>query len=140
MPENDNTERGQLIIEVTSAIGLIPVQNATVRISYTTDPENTLEEITTNESGQTERLTLPAPPVELSLEPQDLRPYAEYNISVSAPGYEPVQVVASELLADELSIQNISMNPVEEPDLVSDDVTIAPHTLYYDYPPKNSGG
>ena len=68
--------------------------------------------------------------------PQDLRPYAEYNISVSAPGYEPVQVVASELLADELSIQNISMNPVEEPDLVSDDVTIAPHTLYYDYPPK----
>lgn len=136
MPENDNTARGQLIIEVTSAIGLIPVQNATVRISYTTDPENTLEEITTNESGQTERLTLPAPPVELSLEPQDLRPYAEYNISVSAPGYEPVQVVASELLADELSIQNISMNPVEEPDLVSDDVTIAPHTLYYDYPPK----
>lgn len=136
MPENDNTARGQLIIEVTSAIGLIPVQNATVRISYTADPEDTLEEITTNESGQTERLTLPAPPVELSLEPQDLRPYAEYNISVSAAGYEPVQVVASELLADELSIQRITMNPVEEPDLVSDDVTIEPHTLYYEYPPK----
>lgn len=136
MPENENTARGQIIIEVTSALGLIPVQNATVRISYTAEPENMLEEVTTDENGQTERLTLPAPPVELSLEPQDIRPYAEYNIGVSAPGYETVEVVASELLADELSIQNIIMNPVEDPNEVRDDVVIEPHTLYYDYPPK----
>lgn len=136
MPENENTDRGQIIIEVTSALGLIPVQNATVRISYTAEPENMLEEVTTDENGQTEILTLPAPPVELSLEPQDIRPYAEYNIGVSAPGYETVEVVASELLADELSIQNITMNPVEDPNEVRDDVVIEPHTLYYDYPPK----
>lgn len=136
MPENENTARGQIIIEVTSALGLIPVQNATVRIAYTAEPENTLEEVTTDENGQTQRLTLPAPPVELSLEPQDIRPYAEYDIGVSAPGYETVHVVGSELLADELSIQNITMNPVEEPDEVRDDVVIEPHTLYYDYPPK----
>lgn len=136
MPENENTDRGQIIIEVTSALGLIPVQNATVRISYTAEPENMLEEVTTDENGQTKILTLPAPPVELSLEPQDIRPYAEYNIGVSAPGYETVEVVASELLADELSIQNITMNPVEDPDEVRDDVVIEPHTLYYDYPPK----
>lgn len=136
MPENENTDRGQIIIEVTSALGLIPVQNATVRISYTAEPENMLEEVTTDENGQTEILTLPAPPVGLSLEPQDIRPYAEYNIGVSAPGYETVEVVASELLADELSIQNITMNPVEDPGEVRDDIVIEPHTLYYDYPPK----
>lgn len=136
MLENENTAKGQLIIEVTSALGLIPVKNATVRIAYTASPEDTIEEVRTDENGQTERLTLPAPPVALSLEPQDIRPYAEYDIDVSAPGYETTHVTASELLADELSIQPIQMNPVEEPDVVSEDVVIAPHTLYYEYPPK----
>lgn len=136
MPENINTARGQIIIEVISALGLIPVQNADVRIYYTLDPENVLEEVKTDENGQTGILTLPAPPVELSLEPQEIRPYAEYNIMVSAKGYEPVSVVASELLANEISVQKVTMNPIEEPNIVSDDVVIAPHTLYYDYPPK----
>ena len=45
MPENENTDQGQLIVEVISAIGLIPVQNAVVRISYTTEPEDILEEL-----------------------------------------------------------------------------------------------
>ncbi len=136
MPENENTAGGQLIVEVTSAIGLIPVQNAIVRIAYTTNPEEILEELRTDENGQTTRLTLPAPPLALSLEPQEVRPYAEYNITVFADGYETTRVEASELLANELSIQNIEMNPVEEPNLVSDDVVIEPHTLYYEYPPK----
>lgn len=136
MPESDNTARGQLIVDVTSALGLIPVEDATVRVSYTSSPEDTIEEIKTDESGQTERLTLPAPPLELSLEPNEERPYAEYDIAVSAPGYETVHVSGSELLADELSIQNITMNPIEEPNEVNDDVVIGPHTLYYDYPPK----
>ncbi len=136
MPENENTAGGQLIVEVTSAIGLIPVQNAIVRIAYTTDPEEILEELRTDENGQTIRLTLPAPPLALSLEPQEVRPYAEYNITVFADGYETTRVEASELLANELSIQSIEMNPIEEPNLVSDDVVIEPHTLYYEYPPK----
>lgn len=136
MPENINTARGQIIIEVISALGLIPVRDADVRIYYTLDPETVLEEVKTDENGQTGILTLPAPPVELSLEPQEIRPYAEYNIMVSAKGYEPVSVVASELLANEISVQKVTMNPIEEPNIVSDDVVIAPHTLYYDYPPK----
>lgn len=136
MPENINTARGQIIIEVISALGLIPVRDADVRIYYTLDPENVLEEVKTDENGQTRILTLPAPPAELSLEPQEIRPYAEYNISVTAQGYEPVSVVASELLANEISVQKVTMNPIEEPNIVSDDVVIAPHTLYYDYPPK----
>ncbi|MBP3422004.1 MAG: peptidoglycan-binding protein [Lachnospiraceae bacterium] len=136
MPENENTAGGQLIVEVTSAIGLIPIQNAIVRIAYTTDPEEILEELRTDENGQTIRLTLPTPPLALSLEPQEVRPYAEYNITVFADGYETTRVEASELLANELSVQSIEMNPIEEPNLVSDDVVIEPHTLYYEYPPK----
>lgn len=136
MPESLDTAKGQLIIEVTSALGLIPVKDADVKISFTTSPEEPLEEVRTDENGQTEIINLPAPPVALSLEPQELRPYEEYNISVTAPGYEPVSVIASELLADELSIQRIMMNPLEEPEEVRDDIYVAPHTLYYDYPPK----
>lgn len=136
MPESEDTAQGQLMIEVTSALGLIPVENADIRISFTSTPEEVLREVRTNENGQTERLELPAPPLALSLEPQEIRPYEEYNIAVTAPGYEPVSVVASELLPDELSVQHIMMNPLEEPKEVRDDILIAPHTLYYDYPPK----
>ena len=51
MPENINTARGQIIIEVISALGLIPVRDADVRIYYTLDPENVLEEVKTDENG-----------------------------------------------------------------------------------------
>lgn len=136
MPETINTASGKMIIEAISALGMIPIKDAEVKVFDTLDPNSMIEEVKTDENGQTKALTLPAPPVALSLEPQELRPYAEYNISVTAKGYEPVVVTASELLADEISVQKIRMNPVEEPNLVSDDVVIAPHTLYYDYPPK----
>lgn len=128
---------GSLKISVVSAIGMIPIENATVIISYTGDPQSPLETLTTNSSGQTPVVELPAPPLELSLDSQnEVQPYSEYNISVTAEGYEPVYVSGSEILADELSLQSIRMNPLEitEEDLKT--VVIPAHTLFGEYPPK----
>ncbi|MBQ4536470.1 MAG: peptidoglycan-binding protein [Lachnospiraceae bacterium] len=128
--------QGSIKISVVSAIGLIPVENATVTISYTGDPEAPLEVLTTDSSGQTPIITLPAPPLDLSLTPQpDAQPYSEYNIMVNAEGYEPVFVSGSEILANEVSLQPIRMNPLiaEEDERV---VIIPAHTLFGEYPPK----
>lgn len=127
---------GGLIISVVSSLALIPIENATVTISYTGDPETPIETLTTDSSGQTETVELPAPPLVLSLEPSDEQPYAEYNIMVTAEGYEPVYVSGSEIFADELSLQPIRMNPLETTEEEEKVVVIPAHTLFGEYPPK----
>ena len=84
---------GSLKISVVSSIDQTPVANATVVISYTGDPESPLMTMMTDSSGQTETVELPAPPLDYSLDPEQLnQPYSEYNIQVTAEGYEPVLV------------------------------------------------
>lgn len=137
-PEQIDTQyAGALKISVVSSIGLVPIENATVTISYTGDPENTLDTLTTDSSGQTPTVELPAPPLALSLDPDALvQPYAEYNIMVTAEGFEPVYVSGSEILADELSLQPIRMNPLAATEEDEKIVTIPAHTLWGEYPPK----
>ncbi|MCM1112452.1 MAG: peptidoglycan-binding protein [Muribaculum sp.] len=135
---NENAENfGTLQVNVVSSLGMIPVENATVTISYTGDPEAPLETLTTDSSGQTPAVTLPAPPIALSLDPDStVQPYSEYNITVTAQGYEPVLVSGSELLAQRLSLQPIVMNPLETTEEEEKRVIIPVHTLFGDYPPK----
>lgn len=133
---SDLIDRGLLGIQVTSSIGLIPVEDARIRISYTREPDRVLEELVTNESGETENVELPTPAIDLSLEPSEIQPYSEYNISVEAPGYEPVFITGSEILAERTSVQNVVMTPVEIETAPEEDIDIPEHTLYGDYPPK----
>lgn len=130
-------QTGTLQVNVLSALGMIPVENASVVISYAGDPESSLMTLTTDNSGQTPRVTLPTPPVSLSLDPEtEIQPYAEYNILITADGYEPVTVSGSQLFSGELALQPVVMNPLEaSPD--EEKVIIIPvHTLFGDYPPK----
>lgn len=148
MPENnltaaqesmpaDSSYTGSIQVNVVSAIGLAPVENATVTISYTGDPENPLQVLTTDDSGQTPEVQLPAPPLELSLDPEATQqPYSEYNIFVTADGYEPVLVSGSEIFADEFSLQPIRMNPLATTEEEEKRVFIPVHTLFGEYPPK----
>lgn len=130
---------GNLTINVTSSQGLIPIQNATITISYTRDPDAVVTTLTTNESGQTETVSLPAPSINYSTEPSEVQPYSEYNISVTASGYEPVFISGTEILPDVTAVQPVSMTPMEleGPDAPpEEDIIIPDHTLYGEYPPK----
>ncbi len=133
MPENN--ARGSLQINVTSTVGLTPIENATITISLTGLPERTLESLATDASGQTEAIEVPAPPVDYSLEPSMEQPYSEYNIEVSAPGYEPVLISGTQILPDVKALQPIAMRPLEV-DEEGRDIVVPPHTLFYEYPPK----
>lgn len=133
----NNIDKGRLQISVTSAITSFPVTDATISISCTGVPGATLEQVRTNSSGQTETLELDAPPIELSLNPNnEVQPYSEYTLDVTAPGFEPVSISGTEILADVTALQNITMQP-SEPDETGEEVFVIPgHTLYEEYPPK----
>lgn len=133
----DSAYAGSIKISVVSAVGLLPVAGAAVLISYTGDPDSPLEALTTDSSGQTPAVDLPAPPLSLSLSPDAAQqPYSEYNISVTAEGYEPVLVSGSEILSGQLSLQPIRMNPLAVTEAETKVVIIPAHTLFGEYPPK----
>ncbi len=129
---------GTLQINVFSQNNYLPITNATVTIQNTMPQErNILEQLNTDSSGQTETISLPAPPLEYSLTPESSMPYSEYNVTVSAPGYETTVLTGTQILPDIKAIQDIRMIPLpgtEEP--TDQDIDIDPHTLYAEYPPK----
>lgn len=127
---------GGLQINVTSDIGLIPIQNAVVSITYTGTPEDVVERLETDSSGQAQEVQLSAPPVSYSLTPESPMPYSEYNVTVEAPGYEPVMVSGVEVLPDVTAVQNIRMTPTETAQEAEEILVIPDHTLYGEYPPK----
>ncbi|MCC8103744.1 MAG: peptidoglycan-binding protein [Clostridiales bacterium] len=134
MQANDLPDTGTLKVIALSEQHL-PLPDAVVELSFTGDPEDIIEEVYTDQNGQTEPVTLAAPPVEYSLKPSEEQPYAEYTIRVSAPGYEPVTVSGAELFGGQLSLQNVTLRqtrPGEQPDTI----VIPEHTLYGYYPPK----
>lgn len=133
--QDEAIDRGRLQINVTSEIGLRPIKNATISISYTGNPTQILEQLTTNDSGQTETVELSAPPIEYSLQPSEVQPYSEYNIQVNAEGFEPVDISGTEILSETTAVQPIQLRPLEE-NQAEDNIVIPAHTLFGEYPPK----
>ena len=64
--QDEASEKGRLQVNVVSSVTAFPVTNALISISYTGIPENTLETLTTDSSGQTETVELDAPPEQIS--------------------------------------------------------------------------
>ena len=142
MPETisnnaNNTSFGTLRIFVISRLGAIPVRDAKLTLSSPDDATLTPRNLTSNSSGLTEIISLPAPNVEYSLNSdQEVRPYSIYNLSVTANGYESVLIEGIEILPGELALQQIVLSPLEIAEEEEETILIPPHTLYGDYPPK----
>lgn len=133
--QNDMIDRGQLQVNVTT-INNIPIENVNISIYEEGQPTNKIEEITTDASGQSEEIDLATPPVELSLDVDNIiQPYAEYSLLMEADGYEPVNISGVEILSGRMSIQDIKLRPLLEGEN-GEDFVIPAHTLYGEYPPK----
>ncbi len=132
--QNELIDKGRLQINVVNNFN-IPINNATINISYSGEPDRTIESLTTNSSGSSPVVDLNAPPIELSLDETNIiQPYSEYSIYVTAPGYEPVDISGIEILSDTTSVQSVNLIPLEEG--VPSDIVIPAHTLYGEYPAK----
>lgn len=133
--QTTNGSYGLLQVNVINIENNFPVENARITISSSENPRQPVEQLTTNTSGQTQQVRLPAPPVALSLTPGDVRPYADYNVRIEAEGFDPLEISGTEILADSTAIQPAALTPSGEPE-PENPVVIPDHTLYGSYPPK----
>lgn len=134
--QQENIDRGKLKINVRTKRGFRPIENAVISVSYTGNPQDTIEEITTDSQGTAKELELSAPPIEFSLQPdQEIQPYSEYSILVRAGGYEPIDISGIEILSDTTAVLEVRMQPLKQQQ-PPDNIVIPAHTLYGNYPPK----
>jgi len=102
------TPRGTLTVRLTHMEGRLLLAGATVEVlgrreRYTTDRNGTV------------RITLPAPPKSLSLQPNPpTRPYAVYDIRVTVSGYVPVTVYGLHIFDGIGSIWSYNMVRIED--------------------------
>ncbi len=134
--ETDTPAQGFLQVNVVNIENNFPIKNATVSISYAGEPEKTIESVSTDNSGQTEQISLSAPPLDYSLQPQDQQPYSEYNLQISAPGFQTAYISGTEILPTITAIQPVRLEPETDPEPVENPIVIPDHTLYGNYPPK----
>ena len=133
----DAVDTGTLAVNVTSRAKNTPIADAQITLSYAGEPETTIEEMTTDSSGQITPIELPAPPVEYSLEStQENQPFSLYNIRIRAKGYRPLLISGIELFSSVEAIQNVTMDPEEYPGETGNTIDIPVNTLFGEYPPK----
>lgn len=132
-----SSDTGNLNVIVTGTDSYSPLSSATIEIANTGAPNRILESITTDQNGQTGYIELSAPPREYSMEPTDNQPYSEYNLKISAPGYQEGLVSGVQIFSGENGLQSIVLQPSEQtPDYVYNPIVIGGHTLWEYYPPK----
>lgn len=67
--DTNQVDTGKLQIQVNTSIQNRPINQATISISYTGNPSETLEQVTTDSNGRSPVLELPTPPLEYSMAP-----------------------------------------------------------------------
>ena len=132
---NNATDSGFLQVSVVAGDTMKPLQDARVSISYSGEPETDIEQLVTDSDGQTDAGELAAPPVEYSMEPGDVQPYAEYSVTVTASGYESFNVSGISLFADTTALQGIRLVPRNVTTLAGN-IVIPANTLWGNFPPK----
>ncbi len=131
------TDTGYFQANITSETDSTPISGATVQILDINNPNNIIEQVTTDSSGQSEPVELPTPPLEYSMDPSASQPYAEYTIRITAPDFESVDISGAEILAGQTALQNTALIPqVRSNQDTTELYVIPPHTLYAEYPPK----
>lgn len=138
MTQNDSSaDTGSLLVNVTSRLQNTPIPDAAVTLSYSGEPEQTLEAVRTDESGQTGVFTLDAPPLSYSLDSeQENQPFALYTVRVRAEGYHPLSISGIEVFSTIRAIQNVALTPLEYDGRFRESIDIPANTLFGDYPPK----
>ena len=84
---------GYLVARVSTALGAIPLKDATVTVrdemgnTGTGERGGVIRVVTTDRDGNTPRIPLAAPPRSNSTSPGSSLPYATYSVDVEADGY-----------------------------------------------------
>ena len=110
---------GYLVVHVTTARGAIPLEGAAVHIRTNEDADTTpradiLYATTTNRDGNTERITLPAPPREATMKPSEVPPFSTYHLEVRREGYGMQSFISLPIFSGITSVQPVDLIPLPE--------------------------
>ena len=97
-----------------------------------------MEEVSADDSGMSEKLTLDAPPLEYSMEPSENQPFAQYTVKVTAPGYRPVSISGVQVFSEQLALQQVRMAEENEEETQIDSIVIPVNTLFGRFSAENS--
>jgi len=108
-----NERRGTARFRTYTARGALPVAGAEIIVfRQIGGQKHVFYTLTTDESGQTPIISLPAPPKELSESPNSpITPYATYDAQVNAAGYDEVIIRSMPIFDGVLSVQRIALVP-----------------------------
>lgn len=134
--QQNNVDVGRLRMNVIGRSEGTPIPDARISLSYSGNPTETIEELKTDESGNTEEVAVATPPLEYSMEPSERQPFSQFTINVTAEGYRPINISGIEVLPTELSVQNVEMVTIDSPGNPMDNIVIPESTLFGNFPPK----
>ena len=130
--QTEAVDKGSLKVEVLTNRTRRPIEGARITISYSGEPDSTVEEVSADDSGMSEKLTLDAPPLEYSMEPSENQPFAQNQIdSIVIPvnrlfGNFPAKIAESEI------------KPVSDSgEIVLSKVVIPEFVVVHDGPPSD---
>ena len=111
---------GYLLVRVSTAQNAIPVEGARVTVSVGgnrkgAEDDGVIGVFYTDRSGNTEKITLPAPPKRESESPGFAgEPFDRYDIRVEAEGYYPAEYSGAPVFELVTSIQSVNLIPLAE--------------------------
>ncbi len=126
---DDLFDYGLLRVNAIERNAAFPVSDAQVSV-LEPDSSNVIAELKTNNEGQTVPLRLEAPPGAYAQDSEAPRPFSEYDVRVSAEGYEDVFVRNVQIFSGSTAVLNTSLTSP------FDDIDIPYPTLWGDFPSK----
>ncbi len=111
---NINNKRGTLRFRVYTAREALPVTGAVIEVTKVIgNNKHTFYKLTTDISGNTPIVYLPAPSSELSQQPENtIQPYALYDVYITADNFRDVSIKNLPVFDGVLSEQSIAMTPM----------------------------
>ena len=109
----NNTDTGYLIIQVSTAGMGLPVEGAHVTVSRESENGNYVERVlVTDRNGRSEKIELAAPPRSNSMVPSDLEDYSKYTVQTEKEGYYPVENLEVPIFGGQTTLQQVSLIPL----------------------------
>ena len=106
------TELGTLFVRVSTAGIALPVEGADVRIRGAEQGNQTVAFLlTTDRSGLAERISLPTPPASLSLQPGNIKSFADYDVEVFKSGFYPITLRNVPIFSGITAVQAVELIP-----------------------------
>lgn len=131
---------GNLLVQVRSANDIIPVPDARVRIRD--DAGNVLYNLVTDDSGDTQEVTLDTVDKSLSLDPNYTgTPYTSYTVDVAAAGFNSLTIYGVQIFDGQNAIQPVTLIPMQERQRIANhyEIVIGKHAVEMNEPRHQVG-